>query len=130
MKKVMFLLLASLLFTLVGISSVLAQEATESQKAPAATEQAAPSKASSAVLGAAETISGTITMVVPEKDLLVVTNSSGIPFNFVVGRRARITVNGKNVKLADLTSEINKSASVHFVPTRSGNVARSVEVGG
>ncbi len=130
MKKLPFLLLTSLLLMFVGISAVLAQEAKQSQKTPAATEQATPAKAPRAVLGAPETISGTIMMVVPEKDMLIITDSSGIPFNFLVDRQTRITLNGRRTKLAGLTSEINKSASVHFVPVRSGDIARSVVVGG
>lgn len=85
--------------------------------------------AGSEALGPRETISGTITLVVPEKKLLVVTTAKGVPLNFVVSPATRIRAGQQKLKLEDLAGRLNQKVSVTFVPTRRGNLARSVEVG-
>ena len=130
MKKALFLLLAFAFVTFVGISSALAQGAAQSSQKPAATQKAAPARVASGVLARAETLSGTITTVVPKQNLLIMTDSRGVPFDFVVRPGAKVTVSGKRSNLADLASDANRSVSVRFVPMVSGDIARSVEVSG
>jgi hypothetical protein len=50
-------------------------------------------------------------------------------FGFKVTGATRIKVAGKKAKLDELASQTNKAASVKFLPTRSGNVAQSIEIG-
>jgi len=50
-------------------------------------------------------------------------------FGFKVTGTTRIKVAGKKAKLDELASQTNKAASVKFLPTRSGNVAQSIEIG-
>ncbi|MCS6954195.1 MAG: hypothetical protein RMK57_04500 [Bryobacterales bacterium] len=100
---------------------------------PAATpaqEAGEKAAAGAEALGPRETISGTITLVVPEKKLIVVTTAKGAPLNFVVGRGARIRSGQQRLKLEDLAGRLNQKVTVSFVPTRRGNVVHTVEVGG
>jgi hypothetical protein len=99
------------------VPSALGQETAEKAAAPEA-------------LGPRETVSGTISMVVPEKKLLVVTTAKGVPLNFVVGPETRIRAGEQRLKLTDLPGRVNQKVSVTFVPTRRGNLARTVEVSG
>jgi len=78
-------------------------------------------------LGRAETLSGTIANVDLKHKLLVV-RSSTVTYNFVVGPSTRILAGQRRIKLAELATEANKPASVRFVPTRHGNLARSIDI--
>lgn len=97
---------------------------------PALAQEAAEKAAVPEALGPRETISGTISMVFPDKKLLVVTTAKGVPLNFVVGPGTRIRSGEQRLKLNDLTGRVNQKVSVTFVPTRRGNLARTVEVSG
>ena len=124
MKKLLLLILSGLVI----VSSALAQEA-EKPKEARAEKKAAAAEMPKAELGKAETISGTLQMVAADKKIMVLTDSAGAPFNFKVTSTTRIKVAGKKAKLDELASQTNKSASVKFLPTRSGNVAQSIEIG-
>jgi hypothetical protein len=92
-------------------------------------EQVAKKEAAVAgALGPAETLSGSIMMVDAEKKILIVKSDAGAPYNFVITPATRITAEKQRLKLADLSSRVNQRVSVRFVPTRRGNIARSVEV--
>jgi len=122
MTRLRYFLTLALPVVVVLVSfAALAQEQT--QEAAAAPAQA------SGVLGPAETLTGKILMVVPDKDLLIVESDRGVPYNFVIRRSTRITAGGERLKLADLQNRVGEKVSVRFVPTRNGNIARSVEVG-
>jgi ABC-type amino acid transport substrate-binding protein len=127
MKKLLFLILSGLVLSFVAVSSTLAQEVEKPEEAPAAKKAAAEKP--KAELGEAETISGTLRMVAADKKIVVLTDSAGTPFNFKVTGVTRIKVAGKKAKLDELASQTNKTASVKFLPTRSGNVAQSIEIG-
>ena len=77
----------------------------------------------------AETISGKVSMVVADKKLLVLTAASGIPYNFQVTGGSRIMIDGKKAKLDALAAQTGKTATVKFLPLRTGNRAQSIEVG-
>jgi len=125
MKKTMVSLLVLLTLALFGISTALAQEAEKGKEAPAKEEAAKPKAAAVK----AETISGTITTVAADKKLVIVTGSSGIPFNFKVTGATRIKIGGQKAKLADLSGQTGKSASVKFLPEKkAGNIAQTIEV--
>ncbi|HXG32464.1 MAG TPA: hypothetical protein VNJ11_03810 [Bryobacteraceae bacterium] len=97
---------------------------------PALAQEAAEKAAVPEALGPRETVSGTISMVFPDKKLLVVTTAKGVPLNFVVGPATRIRSGEQRLKLNDLTGRVNQKVSVTFIPTRRGNLARTVEVSG
>lgn len=127
MKKPLLFLLGVLLLTFVGILPALAQEAAPSKEKPAE-EKAAPAEKPKEEAAKPETIAGTLHMVVTDKKIVVVTDSTGTPFNFKVTGATRIKVGGKKAKLDELAGQTDKSASVKFLPLRSGNVAQSIEV--
>ena len=122
MKKALFLLVACLILSYAGTLSALAQEA-KTKEAPAA-----PEKAPVAAVKP-ETLSGTLQTVVVDKKLLVVTSSSGVPFDFTVTAATKITVGGKKAKLADLEGATGKSVTVKFLAEKkAGDIAQTVEV--
>jgi hypothetical protein len=123
MKKILFLLVASLVVGYFGISTIAAQEAAKKEEAPATAEKP------KAPAVKAETISGTLSIVVVDKKLVVVTSSTGIPYNFNVTGGTKIKVSGAKAKLADLSGATGKSATVKFLPEKhAGNIAESIEV--
>jgi hypothetical protein len=75
-----------------------------------------------------ERLSGKITMVDPVRKLVVVQDSSGVPFDMVVSRFTRIKSASGRVKLSDLNSDLNRNASIKFVPERRGDVAETITV--
>ncbi len=78
----------------------------------------------------AETLSGKIAMVDPAKRLLIVKGADGVPFDMIVTRATRIESGSQTLKLSDLASRSNQSASIHFVPGRRGDVAQSIQLMG
>lgn len=77
-----------------------------------------------------ETISGKITMVNPDRKLVIVEPPSGVPFDMVVTSKTRIKSGNQSVALKDLTQDVNKTVSVKFTPERRGDVANSIQIGG
>ena len=127
MNRLLLFILSGLVLIFVVLSSTLAQEAAPAKEAPAEKKEAAAEKPK-AEFAKAETISGTLQMVVADKKILVLADSSGTPFNFKVTGATRIKVAGKKAKLDELASQTNKAASIKFLPTRSGNVAQTIEI--
>lgn len=127
MKKLLFLILSGLVLSFMIVPSALAQEAAKPKAA--AEKKAAAAEKPKAEFAKAETISGTLQMVAADKKIVVVTGSAGTPFDFKVTGATRIKVAGKKAKLDELASQTNKAVSVKFLPTRSGNVAQSIEIG-
>jgi hypothetical protein len=117
MRKTLLSILAAIVFTMFGAAVVAAQEAAAEK----------PEAAKPAVK--AETISGTLSMVLTDKKLVVLTGSGGVPYNFKVTGSTRIKVGGKKAKLDELAGRTNKAATVKFLPLPSGNVVQSIEVG-
>lgn len=93
-------------------------------------QQDAPRKetTSPGALGPAESLTGSIMMINAEKKILVIKSAAGVPYTFVVTPSTRITAQNQRLKLADLASRQDQRVTVRFVPTRRGNLARSVEV--
>jgi hypothetical protein len=75
---------------------------------------------------AAQNLKGTISMVDPKMDLVVVRDSSGVPFDFKVARSTRIDAGSKRKELSQLAP--NQSVSVHFIPESKGDIARTIQV--
>ena len=79
---------------------------------------------------APETLSGKISMIDPNRGLLIVQDSDGVPFDMVVTSKTHITSGEHNITLKDLEQYQNKSVSVHYKPERRGDVAESVRISG
>jgi hypothetical protein len=75
---------------------------------------------------AAQNLTGTISMVDSKMGLVVVRDSSGVPFDFKIAKSTRIDAGAKHKELSQLTPQ--ESVSVHYVPEASGDIARSIEV--
>ncbi|MGB2624599.1 MAG: hypothetical protein WA857_20550 [Candidatus Acidiferrum sp.] len=85
-------------------------------------------KDASYALGKPETLSGTILIVNGQKDLLVLEGTNGIPYDFRVPNTAKIDVASNRGTLNDLSSDVNRMASVTFVPMSTGNIAKIVNL--
>jgi hypothetical protein len=78
----------------------------------------------------AESLTGTIMSVDPQKRIVVVKDSSGVPFDMMVNRSTRIKAGNRQLKLGDLSSDVDKKASIKFVPERKGDVAETIQMNG
>lgn len=76
----------------------------------------------------AEQVSGKIGMVDPQKDLVIVRDSHGVPFDFIVNGSTKIDAQNQQITLSDLASRKDLTASVRFIPERKGDVAKSITV--
>lgn len=74
----------------------------------------------------AEDLKGTVSMVDPKMDLVVVRDSSGIPFDIKVARSTRIDAGAKPEDLAQLAPK--QSVSIRFVPEGRGDIAQKIQV--
>jgi hypothetical protein len=74
----------------------------------------------------AENVKGTVSMVDPKMDLVVVRDSSGVPFDFTVRPSTKIDAGTQREELSKLTPQ--ESVSVHFVPESRGDIARTIQV--
>ena len=77
-----------------------------------------------------ETLSGRITMVDPAKKLVVVKAPDGVLFDMVVNTRTVIKSGDQTIGLQELSRDLNKNASIKFIPERRGDVARSIHITG
>jgi hypothetical protein len=76
-----------------------------------------------------ETMAGKITMVEPDRKLLVVVSPDGVPYDVVVTGATRITSGNQSVTLKGLEQYRNKNVTIKFVPERRGDVAESIRIG-
>jgi hypothetical protein len=76
----------------------------------------------------AEKITGTVSKLGNEGELLTLTAANGVPYDFIVTRHTQIKIAGKSAKLADLKDQVNKQAGIEFVPMSNGNLAKAVDV--
>lgn len=74
----------------------------------------------------AEDLKGTISMVDPKMDLVVVRDSSGVPFDIKVERSTRIDAGAKREDLAQLAPK--QSVSIRYVPEVRGDIAQKIKV--
>ena len=77
-----------------------------------------------------EFLSGKITNVDPDRKLVVVQTSDGIPFDMYVTAKTLIKSGDQTIALKDLTRDMNQGVSVKFVPERRGDVAESIRLNG
>jgi len=132
MKQKMLSLVAVFAVVLFGAISGVAQDQPAAQDQSAATPAASspkPAKHHAMAAASTETLSGTLSVVDADKKLVVVNGSNGVPYNFMVTGGTKITVGGSKAKLADLSGDTNKQATVMFVAQKKrGNMAKSIEV--
>jgi hypothetical protein len=131
MKEKMLTLVAVFAVVLFGAISGVAQDQPAAQDQSAATPATSPKPAKHHAMAAAstETLSGTLSTVDADKKLVVVSGSNGVPYDFMVTGGTKITVGGSKAKLADLSGNTNKQATVKFVAEKKhGNMAKSIEV--
>ena len=74
----------------------------------------------------AQDLKGTISMVDPQQDLVVVRDSSGTPFDIQVQRSTHITNGQSPATLAQLSK--NESVSIRYIPETRGDIARQIQV--
>ena len=77
-----------------------------------------------------EAISGTITMVLPDRNLVVVKTADGAMFDMDVNTRTRIESGGHSVALKDLKQDMNDNVSVKFKAEHRGDIARTIQING
>jgi len=131
MKEKMLTLVAVFAVVLFGAISGAAQDQPAAQDQSAATPATSSPKPAKhhAMAASTETLSGTLSVVDADKKLVVVNGSNGVPYNFVVSGGTKITVGGSKAKLADLSGNTNKQATVMFVAEKKrGNMAKSIEI--
>ncbi len=78
--------------------------------------------------GVPETLAGKIQMVVPDKNLLVVSGPDDVPYDLTVTPKTLIVVGDRRATLDQLSGYVGKQVSVGFVPRRDGNYATRIEV--
>lgn len=78
----------------------------------------------------AESLTGTIMSVDPQNRMMVIKDSSGVPFDIMVNHGTLIKAGNREVKLGDLSSDVNKQAAIRFVPERKGDVAETIHTNG
>ncbi len=78
------------------------------------------------VLGSAEDLSGTIRWVDPQDQRVTLAGPNGVLYDFVLSKTTQLELGDKTVKPDTLNSERQKHATVHFVPTRNGNLAEKI----
>lgn len=126
MKKVaMFTLGGALCAMLSAIPMTAADKAADKPAKTAATHTAAMRS-----VWPPETLSGKISMVDPARNLVVVDDSSGVPFDLTITPRTHIEFGDRALSFQDLSQYQDKSVSIKFVPERRGDVAQSIRIGG
>jgi hypothetical protein len=76
-----------------------------------------------------QTLSGTLMSVDPDKRLVVVQTSDGVPYDLDITHATRIKSGSQAISLHDLNQDINQNVSVKLVPERRGDIATSIHVG-
>jgi len=108
-------------------------EKTNSEVHTAAFAKTAATKAndnteSNAILGKKETLSGTLVMVDPSQNLVVVKDSGDIPFDFKVTKCTKIELNQHPIQLAALQDHVQGAVTIEFVPRGQGDYARQIQL--
>jgi hypothetical protein len=104
------------------VPALLAATKTTSAPSGASTNAAHPA----VQRWAPQNLNGTVSMVDPKMDLVVVKDSSGVPFDITVARNTRIDKGTTREQLAQLTPK--EMVSVHYVPEARGDIARTIQV--
>ncbi len=77
----------------------------------------------------AESLSGTISMVEPGQNVVVV-NSDNVPFDMVITPKTHIMYNNQAVTLQNMSQYKNDNVTVRFIPEGRGDVAETIHING
>ena len=114
-------------WTVIGISLMLCAPALwAAKKTTTAPTNAGAEHQATSQRWAPQNLDGTVSMVDPKMNLVVVRDSSGVPFDFKVASHTRIDMGAKKEELSQLTPK--ESVSVHYIPEASGDIARTIQV--
>jgi hypothetical protein len=100
----------------------------QNKTAPPATKPSA--KSPDHVLASAEQLSGTIGFVGPSDKEVTLIGANGVPYDFELNRTTKVDLAGKKIRATELAQEIHKEATIRFLPTAQGNLAKSVDISG
>ena len=78
--------------------------------------------------GVTESLSGTVQMVVPDQNLLVVNGPNNVPYDMTVSSKTLVVVNERRGTIQSLVDQVGKPVTVAFKPERNGDIATRVEV--
>ena len=126
--KFVFVLLASFLVTGLTLGNAQEASAQTSEKAHAHSTRTMSSGKAGHALADAESLGGTVSMIGNAGEMLTLTGSNGVPYDFKVTGHTRIKIAGNPAKFDDLKGQMNKQAAIEFVPMSDGNIAKTVNV--
>jgi hypothetical protein len=124
--------LVSLLFSFVlmlAIGVSLAATPTGSNHSTGQTSAKASAKEMGHVLAPAEELSGTITMVNSADKEVTLVGSNGVPYDFQLTKKSDVELANQKIGVNALAGELNRQATIQFVPTSHGNLVKSIEIG-
>jgi hypothetical protein len=82
------------------------------------------------VLAPAEELSGTIGFVGPSDKEVTLIGANGVPYDFQLSKATKVDFAGKEIRATELGQENHKQATIRFLPTVQGNLAKSVDISG
>jgi hypothetical protein len=139
--KVLAALSSCLLFLALGVclaanppSTKQANTATTAKtaKSMSATKNTAENTKKAAnksqLLAAPEQLSGTISFIGASDREVTLRGSNGVPYDFVLTPKSKVDLAGHKISPQQLASDKGKNATVRFVPTARGNIARAVQI--
>jgi hypothetical protein len=94
----------------------------------AATHPASMPAQQSRVLASAEDLTGTITTVNASSKEVTLVGSNGVPYDFDLTGKTNIELSNQKLTQNELANETYKQATVRFVPTSRGNIAKSIQI--
>lgn len=128
----LYVLISAALVALAAGPAALAQAKKQKPARPArpaSTAKAAPSSGTTGSgFGVAESLSGTIQMVVADQELLVVNGPNNVPYDLKVTPKTLVVVNEKRGTIQSLANQIGRAVTVAYMPERDGDMAMRVEV--
>lgn len=75
-----------------------------------------------------ETLAGRIMTVDASRRLVVVESPDNVPYDMRVSPETRLLLGKQPVKLAALSSDVNRQVTVRFRPERSGDIAQLIQI--
>lgn len=115
-----------LLWTAMGISLISCATALWAAPKTTTPSNSAAEQQATEQRWAAQNLNGKISMVDPNINLVVIRDSSGVPFDLTVSRSTKIDMGAQREELSQLMP--NESVSVHYVPEARGDIARTIQV--
>jgi hypothetical protein len=135
LRTVLFASAIAAAFGLLAVGTIAGPQAEKTPAAKHATTKAKKKVAASkkatgknAALGKEETVSGTLFLVDPAQEMVFVKDASNTPFSFKVTKKTKIELNNAKAGLSELAQQVQKSATVTFVPMTDGNYAQHITV--